>query len=880
MEESYPLQKINFVYTLLLLLGLLWQQTALAAPRQVGIAPEPAWVKKLPLRTETNINPEHVNGGSLTLLQDTQFEVAREERYFHYIYKITSEEGVQNNSEIRFTFDPNYEKLLCHKVIVWRNGKPINKLNLNKIKVLQREEGMERYIYDDNLTAVLVLDDIRVGDVIEYACTLKGSNPVFKSKFFNSFNLQGYDPMDELLVYIVMPQERKINYKLYRTKQKPVIAQANGNITYTWHLKNLPATEVDAETPSWFDPYPGVYLSEFRSWEEVAQWALPMYSLNENPGKALQARIDSIMSANGSDEARLEATLRFVQDEVRYLGLEAGIGGFKPRPPSVVFSQRLGDCKDKALLLSSMLHQMGIEAYPALVNSTYGKEIQHFLPSPGAFNHCIVQVKLLGGKTYWYDATLSKQRGNYKNIYLPNYGKALVLAPQTKSLANVTSSTIEVPQVQVHEVFYIDSLQGPVKLEVRTDYRDSQADYQRSHFASNSLQDIEKDYLNFYAKNYPEIEAMADVSYQDEEENNVFTVIEKYSISNFWEKQKDNSKIIACGFYPQVMQGYLSRPQISKRTMPLALNYPLHIEEKMTILLPSAWPIDNATEEIKDDAFTFTKDVAYSHSGKELVVTYTYQSHQDYVEAKATPAYLRNLNDMLDQMGYGLTYDESVAGNGNAGSGNFSWSAFAFAILAFCAAAFGAYKLYCWDPQPAPGFSVLDKESIGGWLALVAIGLISSPIRIISTIATNNYFDKSTWSAMLDAGSAAYSSGLAVIIVLEIAVNMALLAFSLLLIYLFFKRRTSIPKLMILFYGFNFVFIVAEYAALAMLRIPLGNETNSTSDVLKALVPVIIWIPYFYHSQRVKATFVEQLNPAPLVLEEDAVELESKDILA
>ena len=285
----FPENKLKRIMLLTLLLLAFWQSAALAAPRSVSVTPEPNWIEKLPTRTQTSISPGDVNGGFHYLQMSIQFEVARQERYYQYVYKLTTEEGVQNLSELNISFDPHYEQLQLHKAVIGRNGEPIIQLDLDRVKVLQREQGMEQGIYDESLTAVLVLEDVRVGDVVTYSFTIKGGNPVFGGKFFSSFNLQGYDPMDELLVRLVAPQDRTIHYKLYRTDKKPAVATANGNTTYTWHLKDLPATPVDDEVPSWFDPYPGVYLSEYNSWEEVAQWALPLYEGQEKPSKALQA---------------------------------------------------------------------------------------------------------------------------------------------------------------------------------------------------------------------------------------------------------------------------------------------------------------------------------------------------------------------------------------------------------------------------------------------------------------------------------------------------------------------------------------------------------------------------------------------------------------
>jgi transglutaminase-like putative cysteine protease len=79
--------------------------------------------------------------------------------------------------------------------------------------------------------------------------------------------------------------------------------------------------------------------------------------------------IASTFKAADDEEYILEA-IRFVQDEVRYLGVETGINTHKPYPPSQILAQRFGDCKDKSLLLTTLLQARNIEAYPVLVNTS------------------------------------------------------------------------------------------------------------------------------------------------------------------------------------------------------------------------------------------------------------------------------------------------------------------------------------------------------------------------------------------------------------------------------------------------------------------------------------------------------------------------------
>jgi len=110
--------------------------------------------------------------------------------------------------------------------------------------------------------------------------------------------------------------------------------------------------------------------------------------------------------------------------------MEMGINGHKPHPPAQVLKRRYGDCKDKALLLVSLLRATGIEAAPALANTRERAALDGFLPTAYAFNHAIVRARI-DGKERWLDATLTSQRGELSALSTPGYERALVLDPAT-----------------------------------------------------------------------------------------------------------------------------------------------------------------------------------------------------------------------------------------------------------------------------------------------------------------------------------------------------------------------------------------------------------------------------------------------------------------
>jgi hypothetical protein len=84
---------------------------------------------------------------------------------------------------------------------------------------------------------------------------------------------------------------------------------------------------------------------------------------------------------------------QFVQHEIRYVAIELGIGGWQPHPAPDVFSHRYGDCKDKATLMSAMLHEIGVDSYYVVINTERGS-VTPQTPAHSAFDHVILAIKL------------------------------------------------------------------------------------------------------------------------------------------------------------------------------------------------------------------------------------------------------------------------------------------------------------------------------------------------------------------------------------------------------------------------------------------------------------------------------------------------------
>ncbi len=823
----------------------------LHARQTVPTAPRPAWVTPVALPAHSNIKEGDVSNGYAYALRDYQFHLPNQTRYYRFLRRIFTAEGVQQGSEIEVSYDPTYQKLIFHEIRIIRDGKAIDKLEPAKFKIIQRESSKESYIYDGSLLALLILEDVRAGDQIEYAFSVTGSNPIYGGRFAHSFYLGTDEPIDVASFRIISATE--LDTKTLNIDLPPTVTRENGRVVYGWYREHVPGASYDGDAPAWYNPYPTLLVSEYSTWEAVSDWAREHYTYPDKPGKGLTELIAKIKGETDEPAKRLEKALQFVQDEIRYTGLEAGIGGYKPRNPVDVFEQRFGDCKDKSLLLCYMLREMGIEAYPALVSTTARKGIIDWLPSPNAFDHCVVQVRLDGG-VYWYDPTISLQGGSYHSRYFGNLGYALVIRPSTKRLTKIESARVS--KTEVKEVFTMEDVGGPVNLTVTTQYYGYEADQLRGQFASANLKETEKSYLNYTAKTFPQVAVKEPLRYEDDRAGNVFTTYESYEVTDFWTAPDSTQpRQLEGSVYPQTLRDKLLAPSTKIRTAPFALDYPMHYEHTIRLDLPEPWTIENGEREIAGTGFQFNLETKYVE--QSAIFRYTYQTTQDHVAAKATAEFIKKQDQVINALGYSLTYNQGTAGG--ASSKRVNWLMVLLGLLCAAGTAWGAMQVYAYDPEPV----ITDAYGleIGSWLYLFAAGLFIRPLLHLIQILHGNYFDWHRWEAITTETATGYNPTLATLLVAELFYNIAMMGFCIVLVFLFVRRRSSFPNLVTVLYGISIVFVALETYLLWDMKLLANKEAGSNvKELLRLVISAAIWIPYLHLSQRAKETFVETLR--------------------
>jgi hypothetical protein len=130
-------------------------------------------------------------------------------------------------------------------------------------------------------------------------------------------------------------------------------------------------------------------------WAEIGNWYDALASSRTEAPREIDLKAKEVAGSSADFKSKIQSVAGFMQHEIRYVGIEVGIGGLQPHPASDVFKYRYGDCKDKATLLIAMLNAVGVRATWVMVDTHRGF-VDPALPSRDG-NHMIAAIEVPAG---------------------------------------------------------------------------------------------------------------------------------------------------------------------------------------------------------------------------------------------------------------------------------------------------------------------------------------------------------------------------------------------------------------------------------------------------------------------------------------------------
>ncbi|RKE56734.1 DUF3857 domain-containing protein [Sphingobacterium detergens] len=832
----------------------------------------PSWLRSA---TKKPIKPnlDDISDGYYYELIEHQINLGSQTKYYKDIKVVFDQSGIENLGQVQVTFDPHFQKLQLHELKIIRKGKDINLLPQAKFNLLASETELSRSIYNGSQMAHCVLEDLRKDDKIVFAYSIIGANPVFENKFFDTYYLRGYEPTGLVHLNYIVPQGRKLQFKSFNGAPE-VQQQSAGNTTnFFWELTEDKTVQYENYSPAWYSPLKYIQCSEFNTWLEVDQWNNRINPIPQiAPSSALQTFVNQLWKeSNGQPYVYLKKACDFVQNEIRYMGIEMGEYSHRANVPEKVFSQRYGDCKDKSMLLATILKNKNIGVGLVLANTYKDRGLQEELPSPYAFNHMVIEVNV-DGRYQYIDPTITNQGGDIKNRYFPAYGKVL----STMGKGKLT----DVPQnitgnIKVRETLTLEG-KSEATLDVQTIYLGNEADNMRTYFQSSAKNDIQKQYLEYYTKIYPKINKITNVQYKDDIENNRVEIIEKYKIKNIGKAENGSSKKYISMLGTNIND---KLPEIMEdRIAPLSLPFPNDIEYEIYVVNKGKKLFGNHRENSFFDrnAYVFGKTLEINPDS--IKIAYTLGFHEPFVEQKDLKQYYTDFADRdniffngfyLDADGYAT---DGITNLGTpASSKEINWFTLLLFIVSVPTVIWYIVKKYNKSkPIIIKPYDEVYYDQIGGWMIVLLIVLFINILTLSGIFFfQQSFFNLNTWQ-VVDQVAGISSFSYKILLLVEMIGNVLILAGLIYSAILLIKKRDIFAQTFFIVALFMAIFCTMDGIAYYFIFNGYLDKTEDLfttyKDNIRAILFFCIWGTYAYNSERVKGTCLrtyDDENPMP-----------------
>jgi len=616
-----------------------------------SVTPVPSWVLEQPVPQAI----QKVEGyGIRYRLVDRQRRLTNElqwESFHHYIEQPLNQDGLVDVGKLEINFRPTYQKMNLHYLQIRRDGRIIDKTASARIEEISVEPDSDSDLISQTKQLLIIIDDLKIGDQFEYAYSTQGRNPVFGDLLATSFQVGWAIPVDAVFTRLLAPKSYSLNMNSQNTSQTPVVSEFEGLKSYQWQQSPVMPVFPDDDMPDDLWIYPTIEYSQYDSWSEVADWASDLFHLENTPNHEQWASWVQELSKLPGKSEQAAAALKMVQDRIRYVGIEVGMNSHMPHSPDETLSLGYGDCKDKSLLLVSLLDALNIEAEPALVHSDMGQSLLDMNPSPKAFDHVITKIKL-DGQIFWVDPTRNYQAGNYlTDLGYVGYGVALS-AVKGADIETMPWTLEERPKVEVTETFRTFGYQVPVHLKVVSTYSGSEAEFKRRQLLNNGLRELGNDYLNYYDRAFGGAQVIKPLYYVDDPINNRLNIIENYWLDEFWQWSEDQNRY-EYSIEASVFGSYLDKPKQLIRQYPWGQKPPKHIVHHIDIYYPEFLssaqykPLEYVFE---DDYMRFL--VSNQELGHVTRYQFDYLNHKDRVNAEDIRSHARLLDEASESMSF------------------------------------------------------------------------------------------------------------------------------------------------------------------------------------------------------------------------------------
>lgn len=572
----------------------------------------------------------------LTLEDKNLVELEKNGDYSESSYtklKILTEDARKMFSSMNFSYNTKYNPITKLDIRIVLPDGSVKTIPDSDIIDSTHPSLQAMNIYEPTSRMKMVnIGDVPIGTIIEIEKVELGKQ-IIKNGYINNFLFQSTEPVIFSELKIKVPDGMSVNYytsgkeKFFFSEKK--IKDAT---EFTWSVKNMPAIIPEPSMPDLGSVLQGIYLTTFKTWEDASRY---YYNLNKDKymaNDAIKAKVKELTAGLKTEEQKVLAIHRFIARNIRYMGSSMDSNAFiEAHDAGYTFEKAYGICRDKAVLMTTMLRLIGIDCYDMLINPS--SETDPRVPTL-FFEHAVCVVKL-NGSMIVMDPTdeMSRELGSY-------YAGERYALPILEGGADIYKIPAIPPEKNLGKVLYSSTLTDDFKLS--TDVKMSGVGMYEvilRGFKGSYSDDIFALLLGRYASTLsPSANASDILTGTPEDLDTPFGISFKVTADDYG-VQAGKYRLISFPGLKSPFDVYLlnslsSASSLKTRNYDISFMAPCAYETEDTILIPKGYKVISLPEDLSLSNGFISANLKFRSSGNKVIFTGKYSINKRIIPAK------------------------------------------------------------------------------------------------------------------------------------------------------------------------------------------------------------------------------------------------------
>ena len=536
------------------------------------------------------------------------------------------------------------------------SGNKIEHFRKNDFKDISRGDGIS--IYNDDRVLYLDYTPTTYPYIVEFNSEVVSGD----SAFINSWYPVGGYARSTLksVAKVKYNSANKLKYKAENIDAYNIeITEAENEIICT--ATNINTIRPEENSPGFYNIAPKVRfaLNQFylkgtrgygKNWAEFGSWmdTALLANMDKLP-EATVAQMKSLVADETTNEGKARKIYQYLQDKVRYISIQIGIGGWKPMPATEVDKLSYGDCKALTNYTKALLESVGVPAYYTIIYAGDDEKNieQDFTAIQG--NHAILGIPD-GDEITWLECTDQDKPYGYMGNFTDDRD-VLIVTPEGGKIVHTKTYSLE-DNTQDNSATVVLTANGSISADFKSVSKGLQYD-DKYLLPKEKQEDIER----YYKKKWKYLNGLfiSDIEFENNREEIVFTEKAKLNVSQYANAVGDDFLFCANIFN----QSQYIPPRITDRKQPLYLALSYMDTDSVEVELPENFSVEALPEEkLIETKFgsyriSFTQlsenKIAYRRELKIYKGTYPSDEYKNYRDFRRTIARLDKMKILLKQ---------------------------------------------------------------------------------------------------------------------------------------------------------------------------------------------------------------------------------------